>query len=492
MTTDGTTGGSAEPAGSDGDGADGGDGPAGGGIVRDWVVPIVLGLALGGGLVAGWGALQSPASKLVASWDPADYEHNEQLAEEIRKLGRDAREDLLKVFRGLEVGTDGDGTDERKMWAADLLAREPFFDTRSLIDIVKDPGAPLWDRRAAASALVEVLRKDVDPTAVVPILLEWLEDLTVIDHTTPLVRLKMLRHDQVLPPGEDGRWKAAVMRLADGATREKPADEWDLERLVSDRMRAVFELGDALPDADAKDLLWRIAADEADHLSPRVAAVRTLAQGLVFDDPEPWERVGASTDVTVRQTVAENLLRTPDPVYDGMLTAFHSDAGELVRSGSIDTQQHRGRPTMLPILGRLIEDHSSAVRGAAIVACGTFKNHVDGIGERQGMLLRVLETSDSDEDVGNAVLALRMMTGQHFGFGDTDVDVSGRMTDPAACAAFRSDAEGRARALEKWRAHLGGAAVWPDARRREALEALLAHADPANVERAKAELAKLR
>jgi hypothetical protein len=170
---------------------------------------------------------------------------------------------------------------------------------------------------------------------------------------------------------------------------------------------------------------------------------------------------------------------------------MHADADDLVRSGSVETQVFRNRPTMLAAMAQLLEDHSDVVRWHALIACGVFRNETQGLGARQGMLLRLLEESDSDDDVGGAALALRMMTDEHFGFGDADVDVQSRSVDDAAVAAFKSDREGRRLAVEKWRAKLGGAAAWTAEDRRRTLESMLTHADPENVARAKAELAKL-
>lgn len=467
-----------------------------GGVLGDWILPILVGLAIGAGLVWGWRALRSPTEKLVARWTWEDYEGNAQLGESIRGLGKEAREDLLAAFRAIEVPDDGAGLDHKKVWAAELLAADPFFDTRSLLDLVRDPAAPKWDRRAAAAALVDVLRKDVDVQAVVGPLLGWLEDLAALDHSVPIVRLKTLRHDEVFPPDRDEPWRRALMRLADPSSRPQPANPEDAWRLVDDRLRSLYELGDASGDPEVKAFLWRIASDESEEAAARVAAIRGLAEKARKDAPDPfadhekWIALTKSADATVRQSVAENLFRTGDPAYDPALAALHADPEELVRSGSLYAQVARGRPTMLPIMDQLLEDHSEAVRSQALIACGVFKDHADGIGARQGMILRLLELSESDDDVSGAVVALALMTGQHFGFGEGDVDLRNREVNDAAVAAFRSDREGRRLAVEKWRARLGGAAVWTDDDRRKTLEKLLLHADPANVERAKRELGR--
>jgi hypothetical protein len=468
-----------------------------GGLLREWVLPIVFGLAIGAGIVWVWRhggeLLRSDAEKVVARWSPDDFEENDRLAEELKKLGKDARADLLQAFRGIEVPANPDSEDEWKFWTAMSLAGDPFFDTRSLLEIARDASSPKWDRRCAAAALVHTLRKDVDPTAVVEPLLEWLEDPTIFNHILAMTSVRQLRSDSIFPPDQEARLRKALLGLTESGSRPKPPDEYDQVRLRTDRERAVRSLASFITEDDVKARIWAIAQDESDDVHLRAAAIQTLAVSRQFDDVEPWKKVAASPDVIVRQTVADNLVLTPDPAYDQILAPMHADAGPLVRKGSLETQAHRNRATMLApdLMGCLVEDHDSFVRFEALVACGVFKSHLDGMGARQGMALRLLETSDDDEDVAGAILALHMMTGQSFGFEPGDLDVQNRSVRDTAVAAFKADRDGRKMAVEKWRAHLGGTAVWTDSDRRAALERLLKHADPENVRRATEELAKL-
>jgi len=107
-------------------------------------------------------------------------------------------------------------------------------------------------------------------------------------------------------------------------------------------------------------------------------------------------------------------------------------------------------------------------------------------------MLHLLETSDSKEDVMGAALAMKMLTDKVYGFKPDEVRLHEQTIDDEALVPFMADKAGRAKAAESWRAHFGAAAVWTDADRAKTLEKLLTHADPKNVERAKAELEKLR
>lgn len=468
-----------------------------GGVVREWVLPIATGLLLGGVLVWGWKhgreLLRSDVDKVVAQWAYGDLEENDRLRDEIRKLGKEARADLLKSFRALQVPANPDGEEEQKVWIAQTLAGDPFFDTRSLLEIARDPAAPVWDRRCASAALVHTLHRDVDPTAVVEPILGWVEDLTLFDHLIALTSVRQLRADAVFPPDQEERLRKGLVRLAAGEGRPAPADEYDAMRLTSDRERVLRLLGGLVAHDAVKELIWGLAGDEKEDVRVRVAAVQTLASNRQFEESDlpRWKQLAKSADVTVRQTVAENLMQTPDPTFDAVLAPMHADAGAFVRKGSIETQVHRNRPTMLAVMDVLLEDADPWVRREAMVACGVFKSTIDGIGARQGQILRILETSSEDADIDGALIALNLMTGQSFGFAAGDVDGARRHVSETAVAAFKADTEGRRAAVEKWRQHVGGQAVWTDADRRRTLEKLLQHADPDNVSRAQAELAKL-
>lgn len=465
-----------------------------GGIFREWVLPIVIGLAVGGGLVWGWKhraeLFASEAEKIVATWSREDWEATDAAAERLKKLPKEARADLLEAFRGIQVPENPDGEEEWKFWAASALIGEPFLDTRSLYAIVRDPGAPLWDRRAASAALVHGLKKDVDPTAVAPVLVEWAGDRSLLDRVLAVTSVQQLRADKLFGPEDEAKYEAAILPICDSVRSVKPVDEYDEMRLRNDRERAVNALAEATSQDAVRTKFWSISLDESDDVHVRAAALRTLAGSGVFDDIAPWKKASESADVVIRQIVAENLQSTQLPEYDAILSKLHADAGELVRAGSIDSQVRRNRPTPLSAMGRLVEDASPWVRFQALVACGHFKSWVEGIGERQGMAIRLLETSDDDFDLSGAILALHMMTGQSFGFDAGDLDVPNRHVKDAAIAAFKADPDGRREAVAKWRAHLGGGAVWSDASRRAALEELKSHADPENAKRAAAELAK--
>ena len=468
-----------------------------GGILREWVIPIVTGLLLGGALVYGWKhgreLLRSDVDKVVAEWSYGDLEENDRLRDEIRKLGKESRADLLKAFRATEVPANPDGEEEQKVWVGQTLAGDPFFDTRSLLEIARDPAAPVWDRRCAAAALIHTLQKDVDPTAVTEPILGWIEDLTLFDHLIALTSVRQLRSDAVFPPDQEDRLRKGLVQLASSGARPVPADEYDAMRLVSDRERVLRLLGGLVSHDDVKELVWSLASDENEDVRVRVAAVQTLASNRQFDEADlpRWKQLSQSADVTVRQTVAENLQATPDPAFDSILAPLHVDAGAFVRKGSIETQVHRGRPTMLAVMDLLLEDADPWVRREAMVACGVFKTTIDGAGARQGQILRILETSDEEADIEGALIALNLMTGQSFGLAAGDVDGRAQRVSETAVTAFMADVEGRRAAVEKWRQHIGGQAVWTDADRRKTLEKMLSHADPDNVARAKSELAKL-
>ncbi|MCE9636682.1 MAG: hypothetical protein K8T90_13340 [Planctomycetes bacterium] len=466
-----------------------------GGIFREWVLPIGVGLIIGAAAVMAWKHgrqfLQSDAEKLVQQWSWGDFEENDRLEAELKKLGKDARSDLLQAWRRMEVPADPDGEDEAKTWAAQILASDPYFDTRSIVEIVRDPSAPVWDRRTGAAALTHTLHKDVDPTAVVEPLMGWLEASEITDHIIALTSIRQLRADSVFPPDQEDRLRKGLLHLVSRTARPAQVDEYGTIRVRTDRERGVRAISSFVTHDDVKDALWQLSRDDADDIHVRVAAIQTLAGNSQFDDPEKWKSLAAAKDDIVRQCVAENLVSCNANGFDGILATFHADAAPLVRKGSIETQAQRGRPSMLPVMDVLLEDSDQWVRHEALISCGLFKEHLDGQGARKGMILRLLETASEDSDIEGAIVALNLMTGQSFGFAAGDVDGAKRSASDAGVAAFKSDRAGRAEAVAKWRAHLGGDAVWTDGDRKKTLEKLLTHADPLNVERAKAELAKL-
>jgi hypothetical protein len=467
-----------------------------GGVFKDWILPIVIGLAIGAGIVLAWRhgskLFESAAWRIAARWEVDGWEENQKLEQEIRGLGKEARADVLRAFRRVEVPANPwAGEDRWKVWVGKLLAGEPFFDARSLLDIARDPGAPEWDRRCAAAALVEAHRKDVDTTAVVEPLLAWVEDQTLFDHEVPRKAIRQMRADQVFPPQHDERYRKALLVLASKEGHARPEEPEDEVILSTDRDASLRDLDVFLSHDDVKAAVWGVARDETDQSRIRSSAVQILARERQFQDVEAWRQLAASKDEIVRQTVAENLIQTREPAFDGVLAPLHEDAAEFVRLGSVETQTARGRPTALAVIDLLVEDHSAFVRRAALVAIGRFKEHLVDLGKRQAMALRLLETSDAQEDVEGALIALTLTTGQTFGLAPGDVETKPGEELVRGVDAFAADTEGRRQAAAKWRELLGASATWTDADRRATLEKLAQHADPANQQRARDELAKL-
>lgn len=473
-------------------------------FMRDWVLPVGVGLVIGAGLVWAWSAagLGSPArmarsvfmsdvEKIADRWEPFNADLDESLRGEVRALGKEARERVLRAFRAAEVKPADTDSLLRKLWIGQLLARDPFFDTASLLAICRDESAPVWDRRAAAVVICDVLGKDVDPHAVSGILVSWVEDRTLLDHGQAFLRLKTLVHFKVFPPEMRPRMIAALSEIASGRGGPAPADEIETRIADANRFTAILELGGpALTDMTVRELLWKIALDESDSVMARIGAIRAFGESGMFSDLDKWKQAASSKTHQVRQTVADNLLVTQDPAFDPVLRALHRDEYELARSGSVDAQSTRRRPTALPIMDELIEDHSLAVRLEAIHACGVFKVEDEGTtpSQRAGMLLRIVETSQDYDELGAAICALKAITGKVFGFAEGDVEPRIRQVRPEALVAFQADPKGRADAVRQWRETLPNA-VWTDGDRRKTWEKLRSHADKDNVARAEALLA---
>jgi len=72
------------------------------------------------------------------------------------------------------------------------------------------------------------------------------------------------------------------------------------------------------------------------------------------------------------------------------------------------------------------------------------------------------------------------------------VHLRSKTVEETSLATFMADAKGRKSAADEYRKLIGPACVWTDADREKTLTKLLTHADAANVERAKEELAKLK
>jgi len=237
-----------------------------------------------------------------------------------------------------------------------------------------------------------------------------------------------------------------------------------------------------------------VGLDESDSDVPRMMSVRALAEGGYLDATSlpTWEKLGKVKSAIVRQTVVDNLDKSPLPEFDKVIEPLQFDERDLTRFGAIGTQIKRRRPTMLARFDELIEDSDTFVRADTMFACGVFKNHTEGLPQRAAMILRVLETSDEAEDVKYALLAMKLLTDKVYEFPEPDLHVSTKSVEEASLRQFMADKASRRSAAAKWREHFGASCVWTDGDREKTLTKLVTHADPANVERAKSELAALK
>lgn len=466
------------------------DAPSGG-ILKDWVLPVVAGVGLGivglfildaaGVSVRAPSFFKSDAEQLVSRWDWEDMDLQDELFDEIVALGPEARDDLRRAYESV----DGEAFPEQKAWVADLLLAEPFFDSRYLQD--QATSGTGWNRRIAAVALVKNLRDKVNPDVVFPGLEDWLEDTEHEDHGLALGALGELLSGQALTSAQRDRTRELLLALADPEQRPTPADSesW----IYVDRAGAAHLLGEWIPDEEVEALLRSIALDDSDDFEPRISSLRALAEASRFDDVSFWDRAADATDQAVRQTVADNLYRAKSDEFDPVLAKLHSDAWELTRSGSVDTQVKRRRPTPLEMFPALIEDVSQWVRFHTLLAAARMKDH-PGHQERLGIALHLL-TEGIDTDVEGAILLLFAHTGEHFGFDRLEVQETMDAVDEGALAAFMLDPEERARVRTEFEAILPDAVPYDATARRRVLEKLLDHADEATRNRAKAELAAL-
>lgn len=467
--------------------------PESGGFVKDWVLPILLGLVIGGGLVLAWragrGLFRSKAWNLVEKWQMQgeDVEDPDAIVKELHALGPSARADLVDVLHDLPAERL-----DTKLWVAHQLAGEPWFDTASLKELVKDEKAAKEVRRAAACALVDTQGNEVDVDLVLPVLEAWVADASSPDRAYAVPRIEQLWRAGKLSSAAELRVKHVLLELAKRPASPPKEDE---DRFVEARGAAILALVLGLPDDDIQKMMWTVAGDPADDELPRINAVRGLSEGDVLGagDVDQWAKLSKAELASVRQSVADNLFRAKLPEYDKILEPLQFDASPLARFGALDAQTKRRRPTMLARFDELVEDSDKWVRFSAMFASGVFKSETEKLPQRVAMMLRLLETSEVPEDVMGAALAMKLITDKVYGFDKPDdVRLREQTIDEDVLKAFMADKKKRADAAESWRKHVGAAAVWTDGDRTAALEKLLKHADPANVERAQQELAKLK
>jgi hypothetical protein len=461
------------------------------GFFRDWVMPVALGLALGVALVWAWRAgshhFHSDAWNIVAPLGEDEAADTEAAAKALRALGASARSDLVDVLHDLPPSKM-----EYKAWVAEQLAGEPWFDTTSLKEIVRNPGAAKEDRRAAACALAASQQKEVDAELVLPVFVEWLLDATSPDRGLAISHVDRMWQSGMLT----SKWEQEVVRaLRKCAERVTPPQPEMADRFADDRAVALYALSRALPDDEIRNLFVSVALDEQDDNElARINSVRALADGNWLDAESipTWAKIAKTATPNIRQTVADNLYKATLPEFDQVLEPLQFDAKDLTRFGALGTQIKRRRPTMLARFDEFLEDSVPFVRADAMFACGVFKNQTEGLPQRAAMILRILETSSEPEDVEGAILAMKLLTDKVYEFPEADVHERTQTVEETPLHQFMADTASRKSAADKWRAHFGAACVWTDGDREKTLTKLLTHADPANVERAKEELAALK
>lgn len=454
-----------------------------GGILKDWVLPAVVGLAVG--LVILWGidASRSDVQKVVDQWTWGDSELQEELAQELAALGESARPDLREAF--LDVA---EAYPELKVWVGVVLGGEPFYDTRFLAEQAE--GGRTWDRRCAAVALVRLQGEKVDTARVMPGIVEWLEDLEVVAHDEPLRAVEILTGRNVLPEEFRVRVRDALIRLSDREVR--PDGDRDDDEISIDRGEAAYRLGPFLPDEPVYAHLKKIALDTGEEGQVRVLAMRALAEHQALDDTELWITLGGDASPLIRQTAVDNAYRSRNPALNELYVPRHRDPEPLVRLGSVDGQMKRGQSTMFDLFDELAEDCDEEVRFSTLLSAAYFKDQLEGSGRRLGILVYVLEKSPGVRDVTAAVLALHNITGVvPHGFTVQDVAWPTREVDERAVRAFLVDPDLRAESAARLRDRLGPSAVWTDADRRGTLERMAQHPDLHNRDRAAAELARM-
>jgi len=460
--------------------------PAAKKVLFEYGLPIVIGVALGYGILQLMQAATPEACRLVDQWDVNDGEAQLGLEDQIVALGDGARADLREAFMDC---TDAEFPDQQ-VWVGQMLGREPFMDTRFLYNVARDGKG--WPRRTAAVALVDVLDREVDPTVVLPGVFAWLEDLDVEYHVPAIAAAGALLAHNLIPPGQIDRLEAALVAIADRKGRGLPglSTGADGDISIDDRISVAAALEPLVSRPRAQQCEATLMTDEDEWEEVRVRALQALSKGRVFDLVEEWKATARSEQDIVAQAALENLFRSKDPVFNDVLLEGHSHRSWLVRRASLFSQLKRGYPTMLGVFHELVEDSSEWVANDAILAAAQFKDQ-EGTAGRAGHILRFLETSDDEVVVMASIVALFRMTRQEFGIPKGKILDRMDSVDDAALKAFMADPEGRKEAAAQYAAQWGGAAVFTDAERAEALRKLMQHADSENVERAEAELAKM-
>lgn len=460
------------------------DAPPPGGVgqvLKDWVLPIAIGLALGWLGITFWpkvvSAISSPTARIVDRWEYGNPELEIELEEELKAIGVSSLTELEQAY--LDVP---DEYPEMKLWVAHVLAREPYFDQKFLAQQAQ--AGKTWDQRCAAVSLVDLLGAKADPSVVAPGVLDWLNDLDLVEHGPPLGAVRYMLEKDLVAPDTAERIKAALSALADRSKRRPTGDEDVDSFIVPDRALAAFVLGEFIPDADVMQQLRALVMDETEEMQVRVDSMRILAIKSAFDDIEMWEAASKSADDVVRQTVADNGQRCKAPEFSRVLKPLQYDAHEFVRAGALDSQIARAQPTMLEDYEMFLEDWYEEVRARGMFAAARFKSNPGGE-RRLAQILWILEHSEEPRDVEAAILSLYHVTGKHFGFALEDLQPRLESVSETAIDAWRADKGGRDAAIGQWREQLGASSIWTDADRRRAAERLKDHADPRNRERAK-------
>jgi len=208
------------------------------GFIREWVVPVVLGLAIGGTLVLAWQkgshVFRSDAWNIVNGLRNEEGADREKATADLRALGASARADIVEVLRDLPPEDP-----DLKAWVAEQLADEPWFDTTSLKEIVGDPSASKEDRRAAAGALISVQEKEVDAGLVLPVIEEWLGDVSAPDRIAAVSHLDRMWFNGMLNSAWEQRMTKALRKMAERPATAAPEDA---ERIENDRGTALLAL----------------------------------------------------------------------------------------------------------------------------------------------------------------------------------------------------------------------------------------------------------